>query len=155
MIRYLKSLLQIAVDAGVIFPGQGKTNESHEFLRDLEDTFSSCDSSNLRDVCRIAENWDVLVNQMHSIWQHRAIRKRRILQWFIYEITESETPVLKNSCSSWLGLWWFSYFFWGFSWEIVLYTFFILKKPTCFFILRQSIYTDSNKTGNTNSKLFI
>lgn len=55
MIRYLKSLFQIAVDAGVIFPGQGKTNESHEFLRDLEDTFSSCDSSNLRDVCRIAE----------------------------------------------------------------------------------------------------
>lgn len=40
---------------GLFFPGQGKTNESHEFLRDLEDTFSSCDSSNLRDVCRIAE----------------------------------------------------------------------------------------------------
>lgn len=29
------------------FPGQEKTNESHEFLRDLEDTFSSCDSSNV------------------------------------------------------------------------------------------------------------
>lgn len=81
---------------------------------------------------------------MHSIWQHRAIRKRRILQWFIYEITESETPVLKNSCSSWLGLWYILIWEGGGPWVIVLYTFFYFKKKphTCFlFFVSQSTQT--------------